>query len=115
MGLQAVRMRVGIAFDANDREDDDRRRLIHRPAEAHNALLVRKFDDNAHQPLSSAAGKERNAQTLETGIIVIKRYARLTVCKRWPLRLHFVFIRPLPSSNANGEREPLEVGSSDTS
>jgi hypothetical protein len=82
MRLEAARMWVGISFDANDRQDDDRCRFICRTAEAHDAPFVRKFDDGAHQPLSSAAGKERNAPMREIGIRAIKRQARLTVCKQ---------------------------------
>jgi hypothetical protein len=80
-------MRIGMAFDADDRQDDDSCRLIRRTAKAHDAPLVRKFDNGAHQPLSSAAGKERVLRCAEPGILTIKRYARLTVCKRWPIRL----------------------------
>ena len=115
MRLEAARVRIGESFDANDRQNDDRRRFIRRTTEAHDATFVRKFDDSAHQPLSSAAGKERYAPMHETGIRAIKRQARLTLCKRWPLSLHVVFIRPLPSSHADGERKPLEIGSSDAS
>ncbi|MGB8628176.1 MAG: hypothetical protein WCD69_02150 [Xanthobacteraceae bacterium] len=81
MRLEAARMRIGKSFDANDRQDDNRCRFIRRTAESHDASFVRKFDDSAHQPLSSAAGKERHAPMRETDINAIKRQARLTVCK----------------------------------
>jgi hypothetical protein len=51
--------RIGVTFDPDHRQDDNRCGFI-RPvtAESHNAPLVRKFDNDAHQPLSTAAGKE---------------------------------------------------------
>jgi hypothetical protein len=51
--------RIGVALDPDYRQDDNRCGIIHSvTAEAHNAPLVRKFDNGAHQPLSTAAGKE---------------------------------------------------------
>jgi hypothetical protein len=61
MRLEAARVRIGKSFDANDGQDDDRRRFIRRTSEAHDATFVRKFDDSAHQPLSPADGKGRYA------------------------------------------------------
>src|SRR3974390_2747639 len=52
-GLLGVR--VGIMLDPYHRQDDDRRGLCRVTAEAHDAPLIRKFDNVAHQPLSSPA------------------------------------------------------------
>jgi hypothetical protein len=51
--------RIGVTFDPDHRQDDNRCGFI-RPvtAKAHNAPFVRKFNNGAHQPLSTAAGKE---------------------------------------------------------
>jgi hypothetical protein len=50
---------IGIPLDPDDRQNDNRCGFIHRiTTEAHNAPVVREFDNDAHQPLSSAAGKE---------------------------------------------------------
>jgi hypothetical protein len=46
---------IGVPFNPDDRQDDDRRGLIQRggAAEPHDAALVGEFDNGAHQPLSS--------------------------------------------------------------
>src|ERR1700689_3861040 len=49
----------GLALNPDDGKNNDRSRLIRRiAAEAHNPPVVRKFNNVAHQPLSSAAGME---------------------------------------------------------
>ena len=59
VGLGFFSARIDVPFDPDHRQNDDRCGFICRIAtEAHNAPLVRKFDNVAHQPLSSAAGKE---------------------------------------------------------
>jgi len=49
-------LRVGVAVDPYHRQDDDRRGLARVTAEAHDAPVVRKFNNVAHQPLSFASG-----------------------------------------------------------
>jgi hypothetical protein len=59
MGLGLLGTRIGIALDPDHGQNNDGCGLIRRfAAKAHNAPVVRKFDNVAHQPLSSAAGKE---------------------------------------------------------
>src|SRR5208282_1147223 len=59
VGLGLFGLRIGVPLDPDHGKDDDRCGFIRRvTAEAHNAPLVREFDDVTHQPLSSAAGKE---------------------------------------------------------
>jgi|ERR1700733_1653821 hypothetical protein len=59
MGLGLLSARIGVALNPDDRQNNDRSRLIRRiAAEAHNSPVVRKFNNVAHQPLSSAAGME---------------------------------------------------------
>jgi hypothetical protein len=51
-------MRIGISLDPDHGQDDDRSGFVRSvsTAEAHDAPLVREFDNITHQPLSSAAG-----------------------------------------------------------
>jgi hypothetical protein len=59
MGFGLLGARLGIAFDSDDGQNDDRCRFIRRiSTEAHNASFVRELNNVAHQPLSSAAGTE---------------------------------------------------------
>jgi hypothetical protein len=51
LDLKAFGVRI-MSLDADYRKDDDRCRLPGTAAEAHNATLVRKFYDRAHQPRS---------------------------------------------------------------
>jgi hypothetical protein len=51
-------MRIRVTLDPDHGQNDDRRGFV-RPvstAEAHNASVLREFDNITHQPLSSAAG-----------------------------------------------------------
>jgi hypothetical protein len=59
MRLGLLGARIGVALNPDDGQNNDRSRLIRRiAAEAHNPPVVRKFNNVAHQPLSSAAGME---------------------------------------------------------
>jgi hypothetical protein len=52
--LRLVHGRICITFNADDGQNNYCRRLVSLGAtEAHDAPLVREFDDVAHQPLSS--------------------------------------------------------------
>jgi hypothetical protein len=48
-------------------------------AEAHNAPVVREFDNGAHPAVSSAAGQSVMLRCAEAASPAIKRHARLTV------------------------------------
>jgi hypothetical protein len=59
MGFGFLGTRIGVTLNPDHRQDDDCCGLIGRiTAEAHNAPVIREFNNVAHQPLSSAADKE---------------------------------------------------------
>jgi len=59
VGFGLLGTRIGVALDPDHGQNDDRCGFIRRvTAEAHNAPVFRKLNNVAHQPLSSAAGKE---------------------------------------------------------
>src|ERR1051326_395257 len=71
---------IRVTLDADDRQNNDRRGFFGAAAaEAYDAPVVGKFDDVAHQPLSS---DDRDGGTLDPafgGVAPIKWHARLTL------------------------------------
>src|SRR6516164_7565789 len=71
--------RIGIPLDPDHRKDDDCCGLAGLAAEAHNAPVVREFDNGAHPAVSYAAGRSVMLRCAEAASPAIKRHARLTV------------------------------------
>jgi hypothetical protein len=68
--FRVIRRAVRMPVDADNGQNDDRRRLVGLGAtEAHNPPFVRKFYDVTHQPLPLTAGTDPSTQSAHTGVI----------------------------------------------